>query len=119
MGAVFVNGGDKTYHWGGGMVDLIQGEEGLGRTTERECRGKSVAVRQWAKRLPVRLIAESCVLSPALEVRIDGVADDWYYNEGLPNMVSDPSCSARSEKSRYAQVSTVQVQIGREIHPDR
>ena len=59
MGAAFVNGGDKTYHWGGGMVNLIEGEEGLGRTRERECRGKSVEARQWAKRRPVRLMAET------------------------------------------------------------
>ena len=32
-----------------------------------------------------------------------------YYNDGLPNMVSDPSYSATSEKSRYAHGSTAQV----------
>ena len=54
-----------------------------------------------------------------LEVGVDGVAADLYYNDGLPNMVSDPSYSATSEKSRYAHGSTVQVQIGRENRPVR
>ena len=44
---------------GGEMVDLVQGEEGLGRTRERECREKIIAGRHWAKRRPVRLMAES------------------------------------------------------------
>ena len=45
--------------------------------------------------------------------------DPQYYNDGLPNMASDPSYSATSEPSRYAHGSMVQAQIGRENHPVR
>ena len=41
------------------MVNHLKGEEGLGRISERECRGKFVEGRQWAKRRPLRLMAES------------------------------------------------------------
>lgn len=41
------------------MVAHLQGEEGLGWFRERECREKFGEGRQWAKRRPVRLIAEN------------------------------------------------------------
>ena len=43
----------------------------------------------------------------------------YYYNDGLPDMESDPSYSATSAKSRYARDNTNQVQIDRENHPAR
>ena len=51
-----VNGGGKTYHWGGGMAALLYGEEGLRWIRGRECRGKFGEGRQWAKRRPACLV---------------------------------------------------------------
>ena len=49
-----------------------------------------------------------------LEIGVNGVADDQYYNSGLLNILSDPLYSTMCENSRYDHGSTIQVQIGLE-----